>query len=339
MKTLLRLAVLSLGLAVFAWFVHRAGPGEIWQTVSRLGWRAPLIVVPFALVYAIDSLGWHFAFGRDHPHGLKFWSLYRVRWCGEAFNNVVPSAAVGGEALKVYLLHKRGVNPHDAAASVIVGRTIQTLMQVTFIALGSAAFLHVAGHKPGVAPAMATTLTLSTALVVALFWLQSRGVFTLILSWAAKLHIRLRSLEAKRDWLLRIDRQVLSFYRHDRQHFVLCALTYLGGWLMDTTDIYLVSWLLGYPIDWVHAVAIEAFIGVTKLVGFVVPGGIGVQESGIILVCRLAGLPEPLGVAYAIIRRGRDVVFAGIGWLLLYLEEASLQGLRKHVEAEGIPLE
>jgi uncharacterized membrane protein YbhN (UPF0104 family) len=97
--------------------------------------------------------------------------------------------------------------------------------------------------------------------------------------------------------------------------------------LLDTLDIFLVAWLLGLPISWTHALAIEAFVGVAKVLGLFVPGALGVQESGIALVCRLAGLPEALGLSYAIIRRGREVIYASIGWLLLYLEEATLKGL------------
>jgi hypothetical protein len=45
-------------------------------------------------------------------------------------------------------------------------------------------------------------------------------------------------------------------------------------------------------------------------------------------------LPDEFGPAYAIIRRGRDLFFVALGWLLLWREEASLAELREHVEAE-----
>lgn len=334
MKRALRIAVLLLGVGVFAWFVHRAGPAAIWEMLTRLGWYAPLTLLPLALVYSAETLGWHFAFGRGQPHGLPFASLWRIRLCGEAFNNVIPSGTVGGEAVKIHLLHKRGVSGHDAAAATIIGRTVQTLMQVTFIALGSAAFLHFAGQRPGVVPTMALILGASIALVATLFYLQSHGMFTLVLKAAERLRLKITVLDTRREHLVRIDRQVMAFYRDDRRHFVLSAATYLGAWLLDTLDVMIAAWLLGMPIDWLHALAIEAFIGVAKLTGFLVPGGVGIQETGITLVCKLAGLPDEFGPAYAIIRRGRDLFFVTLGWLLLWSEEASLAELRAHVEAE-----
>ena len=52
------------------------------------------------------------------------------------------------------------------------------------------------------------------------------------------------------------------------------------------------------------------------------------QESGILMLGRLAGLPDTLSIAYALLRRGRELVFALVGWLFLYAEHASLRTIR-----------
>ena len=173
----------------------------------------------------------------------------------------------------------------------------------------------------------------SIAAVVALFWLQSRGMFLMIVKALDQFGMRLAMLESRRASLKRIDERVMGFYRGERRRVAASAAGYLGGWLLDTMDILLVSWLVGMPISWTQALAIEAFIGVAKVMGLFVPGAIGVQETGIALVCRLAGLPDALGLSYAIIRRGREVVYSSIGWLLLYVEEASLKGISGRISA------
>jgi len=334
MKSVVRAILLIVGLALFGWFVLRAGPGEIWRTCANLGWLAPLTLIPYGVVYAVDTLGWRFAFAREAVSRVRFWSLYRVRWCGEAVNNVVPSAYVGGEAVKVYLLRKRGVAAGDATASVIVGRTVQTLTQVMFIALGSAAFLSIAEPASGVRQGMVVVLVGSVVAVGALFWLQSHGMFSILFAVLGRLKIHILPLESNRAGLHQVDRQVVGFYRHHRGRFFKSTCFYLGGWMLDTMDIFLVAWLIGMPISWPHALAIEAFIGVAKILGLFVPGAIGVQESGIALVCRLAGLPDALGLSYAIIRRGRELIYASFGWLLLYAEEATLKGLSGKIAAQ-----
>ena len=334
MKVVVRVILLLLGLALFAWFVQRAGPGEIWKTCASLGWYAPLTLIPYGVVYFADTVGWRFAFAARALKGVGFWTLYRVRWCGEAVNNVVPSAYVGGEAVKVYLLHKRGMDAGDVAASVIIGRSMQTLTQVIFIALGSAAFLSLAPAESGVRTGLLVVLGGSVAAVGVLFWLQTRGLFSMVFRAVETFGMKLQALEAKRTKLMRIDELIVEFYRKQRGRVAASGGGYLCGWLLDTMDIFLVAWLVDMPITWTQALAIEAFIGVAKVLGLFVPGAIGVQESGIALVCRLAGLPDALGLSYAIIRRGREVVYASIGWLLLYAEEACLKGISRRVAAE-----
>jgi putative membrane protein len=334
MKTILRCLLLSLGLVVFSWFVRQAGFDRMLAGFSRLGWFLPLLLVPYGWVYLADTLGWRFAFGAGFKRRLSYWMLFRVRWAGEAFNNVAPSAYVGGEALKVYLLHKRGVSAPEATSSVVVGKTLQTLSQLVFISLGTLAFMNVIVPESNFRRAAIVVLSGGLVVVLALFWLQQRGLFTLVLNGFQRLHLHLGILESRREILQRIDRRIADFYRCDPRHFAGSAGAYLGGWLLDTVEIYLAAYLLGTPMVWMQALAIEAFIGLSKFLGLFVPGALGVQESGIVFLCRAAGLPDAFGVTYAVIRRGRETVYAVFGWAILYLEEISLKAVLKPMALE-----
>jgi putative membrane protein len=327
MKRALRIGLLLAGLALFALFVVRAGPAEIWRTCAALGWMAPLMLVPYGLVYACDTLGWRFAFPAQGGDRVRFARLFKVRWCGEAVNNVVPSGTVGGEAIKVYLLRRKGVAPEDTAASVLIGRTVQTLTQVLFVAVGAAAFLSFTRPDSALHRAMMLVLGGATAVAGLMLWLQRRGFFRSLLAALECAGVRIAALEGRRDALLEVDQLITGFYRGRRRRFAASAAAYLCGWLLDTTDVWLAAWLLHHPVAWTQALAIEAFIGVAKILGLLVPGALGVQESGITLVCRLAGLPDSVGVSYALLRRGREVLYAAVGWCLLYAGESGLGAL------------
>jgi uncharacterized membrane protein YbhN (UPF0104 family) len=137
--------------------------------------------------------------------------------------------------------------------------------------------------------------------------------------------VPVRALANRAESLRQLDERLFDFYRKDRRHFFLSTATYFAGWLTDTLEILLVSHLLGMPIDFSHALAIEAFIGVAKALGIFVPGALGVQESGIVFLCYLFAVAPALGVTYAIIRRGRDVIYAAIGWTILYIDGFSFR--------------
>ena len=76
----------------------------------------------------------------------------------------------------------------------------------------------------------------------------------------------------------------------------------------------------------------EAFIGVARGFNTIAPGALGVQDFSIVGLFVLFGYGAELGTQYAVARRGRDVVFAALGWLLLSLGEVTWQGMRRELE-------
>src|SRR5262249_32580672 len=299
-----------------------------------LGWSAPLILLPYALVYLLDTVGWRLSFGCTLPKAISFGTLFRIRWAGESLNNVVPSAYLGGEAVKVYFLHKRGLPVSDGAASVIIGKTAQVLAEVIFIGFGAGAGSSI---LPANSPARAGMFAIAgaaTALSTMLFWLQRRGIFSTLLALTGRLRLRIRALTSRAESLRQLDRRIFNFYRNDRRRFLSSVTFYLAGWIADSLEILLVSHLLEMPLDWSQALAFEAFISVAKALGVFTPATLGVQETGVISLFTLFALPPTLGVSYAIIRRARELTFVLIGGALLYVEEPALRDLARRVARE-----
>ena len=83
----LKTALLIAGVVILGYLVHRVGAGAIADTLKRLAWwQLVLICLPYALVNAVDALGWRYAFART---GAPYWRLYGARLAGEALN-VIP---------------------------------------------------------------------------------------------------------------------------------------------------------------------------------------------------------------------------------------------------------
>jgi putative membrane protein len=330
MKRGVKILLLLLGLSLFAWFVHRAGARGIFATFQQLGWWLPVVLLPYMVVYALDTLGWRFTFepGSRRP---PFLTLLRLRWAGEAVNNVIPTGYIGGEAVKAWLLHRRGVPLVAATTSVVISKTVQVAAQVVFIALGAwIAFLHLPAGSPG-RNGMAVVAALSLVAILLLFWIQSRGLFQFLHIVATRLRIHwLAKNEAK---LRELDDKIFQFYHRRPWAFAASGAAYLAGWICDSLEVLLVSHLLGFPMDFSTALAIESFISVAKALGILVPGALGVQESGVWLLFRLFGFGETEALAYAFLRRGREVIFASVGAMLLYAEGGTLRNLGARVEA------
>src|SRR5918996_4458799 len=93
-----------LGVGLLALLVYQVGGESILDALTRLTWwKLLLVCVPSALIAAVDTLGWRFAFPRDR---VSFGRLYAARVAGEALNVVTALGSVGGEAVKVWLIRR-----------------------------------------------------------------------------------------------------------------------------------------------------------------------------------------------------------------------------------------
>ena len=164
--------ILTMALALLAWYVSTVDFHEAARVLSRIGGWAPLILLPYLIVYLVDALAW----ARTLPSTIRFRTLFWIRWAGEAVNNTLPSGYVGGEAVKVWLLQRHGVSATSGTLSVVVSKTAQTIAQVLFILLASIAFLILARDQTGLRAGILFVLTGSILAVAALCWIQKVGV-------------------------------------------------------------------------------------------------------------------------------------------------------------------
>jgi uncharacterized membrane protein YbhN (UPF0104 family) len=329
MTRLVKILLLLVGLTALGWFVAQVNFHEIGRTIAQLGWRAPLLLLPYLAVSIADCAGWWFSFPDVPP--ISFLRLLRIRWAGEAVNQVVPSAYLGGEAAKIYLLSRHQVPVRVSAPVAMLSKTVQTCAQLVFVALASLAYLSLGTTPLAFQRAMLVVFVLGSAIVLLMFWVQRRGMFRLFFNVLARCRLRLAVFERRREALLELDAWIGRCFSVSRRRLFAAFTGYLIGWLLDAAEIWFAAWLVQAPLTWAQAVAIEGFVGVVRFLGLAVPGAIGVQESGLLLLCRMAAVPESFAVLYAVLRRAREAAFVLLGWQWLLLEGAGMQGLGARV--------
>ncbi len=337
MKKWVRLILLGAGLALFAWFIQHTGWADIRDTFGKLGLWMFVALIPYAIVFTIDCIGWRFTFGPGTLKDIPFRVVWSIRLIGEAINNVIPSMYVGGEAVKVGLLKRHGVPVVTAASAAVRSKTAQSVAQSTFIAMGAAvAAVALPTEYTEIKWAFAAIALLAFTCMALLFRIQRHGLCSTLIGWVRRLGFRLKSLEPKEGKIRQLDDEIYVFYNRDKKYFRWCTVTYLAGWMFDTVEIMVVAHLLGAHVTWADAFAIEAFISVARGFNTVVPGALGVQEFSVVGLFTLFGYGYELGAQYAVVRRGRDVAFTVLGWLLLYVGEATWKSLRAETQTEEI---
>ena len=307
MRALRPLAVLTGGL-IFAWLVWEIGVDAILEQLRRLSWRLPLILLPQTVTNVFKTAAWRAAFPGRSP---RFGLLFSVRLAGEAVNETTPTATMGGDALKAFLLARLagGVPLEEGLVSVLVAKAALVAALGTFIA--SAAVLAWAlSDVPGSMLALLALLALYMAASTAGFmWAQLRA---LRLGGRALTWIGLGERAAA--VVGRLDGDLRRFYRDQRGRAMGSFGHSLVGWATGALETWLMLALLGSPVSLMTALVIEAGAAGVRAVGFLIPGSLGILEGGIVGLFSLLRMDPATGLAFGIVRRIREATWILVGY-------------------------
>lgn len=250
-----------------------------------------------------------------HAPAVSFTQLFMISTAGEAVNATTPTGYVGGEPVKAYLLNRHGIPMVDGFASVIIAKITMTIAQVAYILLGISLGFWL--FLPPREVYFATLIVLSVGLFlfgVALFvTVQRYGLFANLFSLLGKCSVWISFLAARRQSLLSLDHTILAFLARSRDAFLLSIAAFFTGWLIEVFEILLIVHFLGSPIDMLTAFSIGALSTFIKGATFFVPGSVGVQEVGNLMLITTYGHSEVIGMTFALLRRVRELAWIAIG--------------------------
>ena len=317
---MLKLFLLVVGLLTLVLIVWHIGPGQIYDAAAQLGPVALLVLlIPSAIMYVVEAYGWKVTLGPS-AKAIPFWRVLAIRTAGEVVNMTTPTAYVGGEPLKAYLLKKHHVPMVEGLASVIIAKTTMTIAEVLFILLGIALGVWLlggndsSGHTVAAALVSVGLLAFGTAAFV---FVQRQGIFTWLLGFLRKIGLKIAYLEAREEKLRSLDQTILEFYRHNRPAFYASTGLFFLGWMAEALEVYVIVYYLGGPAMALSAISIGALSVFIKGGTFFIPGSLGAQDGGNVLLLQAFGYSDVTGIAFALLRRFRELVWIGIGLLCL----------------------
>jgi putative membrane protein len=311
------LAAAAVGALLLALLVSYAGLGDVLGRLRVLGWGAPLVLVPYAIVNVLDTIGWRRALPAPAAARVPFAGLYLARMAGEAVNSLTPTAAVGGEPVKAHLLRSWGIPGSHGVASVVIAKTALTLSQVAFILVGLGALFLRLGEGLEGALLLAVLAAVSLLFAVLVVRLQRRGPLSTVWRWLRRVAPKAKLVARLEGKAQAVDERLADFYRIERSAFASATAWHFAAWMLGVCEIKVIMALIDTPIAWSDALIVEALAQPIRAVAVVIPGGLGAQEVGGVALCRLVGVPEAAAVTLWLLKRARELFFDAVG--LLYL--------------------
>ncbi|MEQ5843871.1 flippase-like domain-containing protein [Paraburkholderia acidicola] len=319
--------LLSIGAALFVALLAWQGLGSVTSTLLAAGWGLALVAAFHVVPLVLDAAAISVLVDRRRDGVTERDTLY-ARWIGESVNSLLPAGQIGGPVVMVRMLAQRGMRMRDAAAAITVSTTLQALAQIVFALLGLGLFGIYAAH--GALQDLRTATIVATGvlggMIVMFYIAQRRGLFGRMLRVVSKVF-------GKRDWsslMTRadaVDAAVHELYRNRKRVAASFALS-LVGWIVGTAEVWLALHFLGHPVDWIDALLLESVGQAIRGAGFAIPGSLGVQEGGYLLLAPLVGLPPDAALALSLAKRARELLLGLPGLLFLHFSERSWQRRR-----------
>ncbi len=306
----------AVGFVLLAFLIGHQGAADVASAIAVAGWGLPLVVAYRLVPMLADTISWQTLL--PHSHRRPFSELLWMRWIGDAINTLLPVAQVGGELVRARLLNKAGIPGAWAGASIVVDLTTGVLMQMIFALTGVGLLLYF-----GIGADAVFGITLAICVFIMLifgFYLAQSGGMFLSLSRV------LERLAEDRDWLSQLttaamlDRTVARMYRRRVRFIKACAWRFLT-WMLGAGEVWLAMCFLGYPVSILEAIMLESLGNAIRSTAFLIPGALGVQEGGYILLGSFLGIGAETALALSLIKRVRELVWGIPGLISWQLVE------------------
>ncbi len=293
-------------IALVAWF----GVQSIGREVTEAGWVIPITTALLFLQLWLSAAAWRITVGESRP---RLGRYFRIRWIREAVNSLLPVAQLGGNLVGIRMLTQRGVHGPLAAAGTTLDLTIEAVTQFIFTLAGFAVLI-IAGPEAGSAPWVGWALGAMASGLLGFIIAQRAGLLRLI-EWLATRLARLFPT-LPMDAIRGLHGELMRLHQ-DRTALAAATGLHLLAWALGVFETWLALFAMGHVASLSEAFVIESLGMAARSAGFAVPGALGVQEAGFIVVCDLFGIGADVAIALSMVKRARELL-VGIPGLLIW---------------------
>ncbi len=317
-----------LGLALFVYFIRVAGVEKILEGIGRLGAGFLLILGISATRYVLRSLAWTKCF--EEPHRLRFREALKARLMGDALGNIIPLASVAvSEPSKAVFVRNR-VPLMSALAALALENIFYSLSVVLVILSGTTALL-LSFHLPRALRYAAIVALVFSALIAPLGYLVIHKQWHFLSGAFGYLHRRglaRAKLERAIPRAQTLEDRIYGFYSRNRKRLVPIFLLEICFHMAGVAEIYTtLSFISDVAPTLLTAFILESVNRIINVAFKFVPLRVGVDEGGTGMLARVLGFTSAIGVTLAIVRKGRDIFWTGVGVALIVRRGFSLRGV------------
>lgn len=314
-RTAVKWLLMGLGGLIFAALLKHLGTRDALSHLKAVWPALPVMVLIEAFAKLANALGLRCLLAREgRRRSLR--EIFRLTLEADAVNYLLPTASLGGGALMARGLMRAG-SAADGLIAVATANSTQNIAQFLLVLAGSALALAATPIPANLRPAIWVVMGLSTAIVGVFLLALFQGVFVFLSSLLRRVHIKAQYLLERAREVAALDAGMREAVRTHPADLALSTFFFACGWTVSAAEVFVVLKRLGVAFRWEQALAIHALGVFLDGVICFVPARAGSQEAGKVLAFTAVGLTGSAGLAFGLLRRAREILWALLGYALL----------------------
>ncbi|HTH97852.1 MAG TPA: lysylphosphatidylglycerol synthase domain-containing protein [Stellaceae bacterium] len=330
--------VMALSITGFVALLVLNGLAEIGRGLQAVGWLLVAIVGIRLVALSCAGIGWRIAFGRTlrillhggrtescperlEPRAGQTWRYVGLRCIREGINSLLPAAQVGGDLVGGRLLARLGVPLGLSMASILVDLLLQAATQGVFALSGLLALYWLVGNNHLVRE-LGGGLLLAIPALGGFFIAQRFGLFVVVERGIRMVKRLMPGLGLNLpDQPLDLQIWLKKLYA-DRWAISWACFVHMLGWSTGVAEVWIVLHCLGLNGhnphgEWVRPLILESLGQAVRSAAFAVPGALGIQEGGFILLGAVFNIPASQAIILSLVKRLPDLAI-GIPGLIAW---------------------
>lgn len=307
--------ILLFAIAFLCLFLQNVDFSAVYTHIHQVGWGFLLLLLVTGTGYFLAAVAWYLSFRSiDLKHAFR--QLFIFRMIGETLAVINPTSVIAGDASKVYFLKQAGVAVDEASAATLISRMLLVTSLIFILICSSFFFFNTVAFFENFALKIAALSSLAFLAFGMLYLFISEKLYLDRIS-AKLLPYFFKDFTTKKEAIYKVNFAMADYFKNHKLKFIAAFILSVFHWFSGALEFYVILFLLNIPISMANAVMMEMGVMIVKSLGAFVPGQIGVEEQGNRLMLAAIGVQTAgIWVVVSILRRARQVVWLGIGFLL-----------------------